>query len=547
MPRTPLFRLLERTLRQAFIAARVNGPSGLPHNSPLPSGTRSVEPRRCRETSGGGLILSRRDFVRTSGAAVIGAGIAGCGEFAGARRGDVEVIIVGAGIAGLTAGWRLSQAGVPVRILEAQERVGGRMYSLRGHFAADQVAELGGELIDSGHVTIRRLAGEMGLELHDLHENEGMDHEVWYFGDRRIEEADLLSAWGPVAARITADLAAVPIPQEWPWITWDAPAGAHALDRMTLAEWLGSVEMETWFRKLLDVGFTAEFGLETDRQSALNLHTMIDPDPDDFLIYGESDERFHVRGGNDQIPLALAERLGPAVERGVQLESVRQGSDGRFVLSVRRDLSIRTLRAHHVVLALPFTLMRDVELAVELPEVKRRAIAELGYGTNAKLMMAFRERSWRDEHGSAGAVMTDLPFQVTWETSREQPGAPGILTNFTGGDAGTALGEGTAEERARAVVSDLERIFPGIAAAHDPSRAVRFHWPTHPWTRGSYGCYLPGQWTGIAGAEGTRVGRLHFAGEHTSMDAQGFMEGGCESGERVAEEVLQALGRQAAA
>ncbi len=157
-------------------------------------------------------------------------------------------------------------------------------------------------------------------------------------------------------------------------------------------------------------------------------------------------------------------------------------------------------------------------------------------------MMGFRERVWRTRHGSAGTVLSDLPFQVTWETSREQAGEHGILTNFTGGDHGARLGEGTPAEQARRAVAELERIFPGIAEAHMAEEAVRFHWPTHAWTRGSYACYLPGQWTGICGAEGEAVRGLHFAGEHTSLDAQGFMEGGCESGERVAHEILAATG-----
>ena len=532
MARSPLFGALTRSLRQAAADASRNAGSVRDDLSRLPSRSRAP-----------GNPFTRREFVLTTGGALVGLGLVGCrpGGLQGGSD-DPEVVIVGAGIAGLTAGWRLRQAGVPVRILEAQDRVGGRMFSIRDHFPNGQVAELGGELIDTGHETIQRLAAELGLELNDLHESEEMEPEVWWFGGRRITHDDMVGAWGPVARRIRDDLAGLPLPDGWPWVTWDAPAGAESLDRLSLAEWLAGVEMDPWFREILDVGFTSQYGLEADRQSALNLHTLIDPDPDDFLIYGESDERFHIRGGNDQIPRRLARELEDAIEMGVLLESVREGSDGRFELSVRSGNTSRTVRAHHLVLALPFTLLRDVELAVELPEVKRRAIQELGYGTNAKLMMGFTSRPWRSDHTAAGTVVSDLPFQVTWETSRLQPGPSGILTNFTGGRAGEAVGEGSTREQAVRIVSELETVFPGVSAAHDPELAVRFHWPTHPWTRGSYACYLPGQWTGIAGAEGMPVGRLHFAGEHTSLDAQGYMEGGAESGERVATEILGALG-----
>ncbi|HSM05909.1 MAG TPA: FAD-dependent oxidoreductase [Longimicrobiales bacterium] len=529
MARSPLFHLLRRTLRQSWsnqIAAHEPG-SGFP------------------EVSGSRRTVSRRDFLRTSGLAAAGLSLGGCGvsfQARGAPVTDEPVLVVGGGIAGLTAAWRLTQAGVPVRVLEAQDRTGGRMFSLRGHFPDDQVAELGGELIDSGHTAIRGLARELHIEIDDLHVGETMEPEWWWFEGRRIGEAELLAAWAPVAARIGTDLGTLGTLGEWPWVTYANPNGAEVLDRTSLAEWLARVEMEGWFRSLLDVGFTTEYGLEVDHQSVLNLHFLIDPAPDAFVIYGESDERYHVRGGNDRIPTELAARLGDRIETGARVEAVRRRPDGVYAVSVRRDSSSTVETARHVILALPFTLLREVELDVDLPPAKRRAIDELGYGTNAKLMMGFDRRVWRDAHGSAGSVLSSLPFQLVWETSRGQPGAHGILTNFTGGEQGVAVGQGTPREQAQRVVAELEGVWPGIRAAHRADDAVRFHWPTHAWTRGSYACYLPGQWTGISGAEGEPVEGLHFAGEHCSLEAQGFMEGGCETGERAAREVLAALG-----
>jgi monoamine oxidase len=162
-------------------------------------------------------------------------------------------------------------------------------------------------------------------------------------------------------------------------------------------------------------------------------------------------------------------------------------------------------------------------------------------------MVGFTERVWRATHRTNGSVATDLPFQSTWETSRAQPGRSGILTNFTGGDHGVAVGQGTAREQADRVARELDAVFPGVAAAREGAKEVRFHWPSHPWTRGSYASYLPGQWTGIAGAEGESVGRLHFAGEHCSLEAQGFMEGGCATGEAAAAALAAELGLPKAA
>jgi monoamine oxidase len=529
--RTPLGRLLA----DAYRLARHANDTG---ESPRELVPRWREHRR----------VTRREALASGTAALAGLA-AGCawrgagGPALAPGGGEPPVVVVGAGIAGLTAAYRLQQAGVPVRVVEAQSRVGGRMFSLRGAFPDGQVIELGGELIDSNHVHVHGLARELGIVLDDLAEADpAQAADRWFFGGAARSDVEVVEAYRPVAARVARDVASLADPD----VTYRTPGGAEALDRLSLAEWLEQAAPEPWFRDLLDVAYTTEYGLEVAEQSALNLLLLIDSDPDPFRIYGDSDERYHTRGGNDLLTTALADRLGPAVETGSHLEALRPRADGSFLLSVRRGATTRDLPASHVVLALPFTLLRDVALDVPLPPVKRKAIDEMGYGTNAKLMMAFQSRVWRERHRASGIVVTDLPFQVTWETSRGQAGRAGVLTNFTGGRQGLRVGEGSAAEQARRVVTDLERVFPGVAAARGGMPEARFHWPTHPYTRGSYAALRPGQWTGLHGAAAEPVGRLHFAGEHCSLHAQGFMEGGCETGHAAAVAILAQLGRTVA-
>jgi monoamine oxidase len=411
------------------------------------------------------------------------------------------------------------------------------MFSLRDRFPDGQVVELGGELIDSGHEHMRSLATELGIELDDLHET-GIDTETWFFGGTRRGEREVVEAFTPVAARIQQDLATIGGDHD---VTYRTPLGAEPLDRLSIAEWLDRAGVSGWFRALLDVGYTTEYGLEIGEQSALNLLLWIDPTPDPFRIYGDSDERYHTRGGNDAFTTALAKRLSAPVETGSALEAVRRRADGTYVCSVRRGSASSEVTSRVVLLALPFTMLREVRVDVELPPAKRLAIDTMGYGTNAKLMVGFTSRPWRERHRSNGSVATDLAFQSTWETSRRQAGAAGILTNFTGGHHGSAVGQGTAAEQAARLVSDLERVFPGASAARGNAPEARFHWPTHPFTRGSYAAFRPGQWTSINGAAGEAVDGLFFAGEHTSVAAQGFMEGACESGQSAAREILAAL------
>jgi len=408
------------------------------------------------------------------------------------------------------------------------------------------VCELGGELIDTEHEQIRKLAVELGITLDDLaQEDPAVVRDVYFFDGRRRSEVEVVEAFRPIAAAIERDLATIGGDGS---VTYRTPNGAELLDRMTIAQWLDRAGASGWIRELLDVAYTTEYGIETDRQSALNLLLLIDPKPDPFRIFGSSDERFHVRGGNDLITTALAARVTDSIELGTRLDAVALRADGSFACAMSRGATNFDVAADHVLLAIPFTLLRQVRLNVALAAVKRRAITELGYGTNAKLMVGFTDRVWRTVHRSNGSTLTDLPSQLTWETSRGQAGRSGIITNFVGGDHGVEIGRGTVAEQARLLTVDLERIFPGVAVARAGMKEACFHWPSFRWTLGSYAGYLPGQWTGICGAEAESVGRLHFAGEHCSLNAQGFMEGGCETGQMAAEAILTGLGvRRAAA
>ena len=529
--RTSTFALVRRSLRLAQRSL----------HSPEPVSELVARAHRPPAADGVASTLSRRRFVALGAGAAVAVALDGCLPPRAARLGESRrpVIVVGGGIGGLTTAWRLRQAGVPVAVYEAQQRVGGRMFSLRRGMGDDQVVELGGELIDSGHTHIRQLAAELGIPLDDLSTDDPLlAGDVWHFGGVARSEAEVVAAFRPLAARIEAARGSLPDDE----ITYRTGGSAAELDRQSLAAWLDGASVDGWIRSLIDVAYTTEYGLEPDDQSALNLITMISTEPSSFEVFGESDERFHVRGGNDRIPTALGARLDDAVHTGHVLESVRQRGDGAFVCTFRRDGATVERVSDQVVLAIPFTLLRSVRLDLPLPAAKRQAIDQLGYGTNAKLMVGFGERVWRTRHGSNGSTLTDLPFQLTWETSRLQPGRSGVLTNFTGGRHGVALGRGTPAEQAALMVGELERIFPGAAAAHEGQRAVRFHWPTHPWTLGSYASYRVGQWTALRGAEGESVGRLHFAGEHCSLPAQGFMEGGCETGDQAARVVLEHAG-----
>lgn len=487
----------------------------------------------------------RRRFLRTAVAAAAGASV--IPVFKAAAKGPQApmVVIIGAGTAGLTCAYRLQQNGIAARVFEASTRAGGRMFSLRDFFPDNQLTELGGEYIDSGHAAMQRLVKELGLTLNDLGAEKKSSGEHTFFFENRLvrSDADLIDTFRPVTRAIARDLKLMKVRENGKMEISYATPHAGEVDRLSIPEWFEKRGISGLPAKILRAAYVGEYGLEIDQQSALNLLlTMGDKTPEDeFRIFGESDERFHIVEGNDSVPKRLAERLKQPVGFGTRLESVANDGSG-FRVALQRDGTPVELKADILVLAIPFTILRQLDLRLKMPDTKRKAIQELGYGTNAKLIAGFSRRPWEDVH-STGYTFTDLEFQCCWETSRGQPGSHAILTNFAGGNLGLHLNEGDLQDRANTFVSQAEQIYPRTRDAFT-KKAIRQHWPSSPFALGSYTCYKPGQYSTLSDSVATPVGNLFFAGEHTSAEFNGYMEGAAESGERAAKEVLAKVGRR---
>ncbi len=452
-----------------------------------------------------------------------------------------KLLVVGAGIAGLTAAYRLRQAGVRVDIIEARSRVGGRIRSLPGAANTGVTVELGGEFIDTDHTTLISLAQELGLTLIDvLATDEGLAAQRWYFEGRKITEIEIINDFIPLAEKIEQDLAAIGDGD----VTYRTRnQAAIALDNTSISQYLEKAQINPTLRQMLEIAYTTEYGREAQEQSSLNLLFLIGTNTDKFSLYGESDERYVISGGNDQVPRLLANYLADFIETATELEAISTRPDGRYRVSLRSGYRTFDRIYEKILLTLPFSTLRSVQLNVNLPPIKRKAIAELGYGTNAKLITAYEQKLWRTQYKSNGSTFTDIGYQSTWEPSRYWSGSKGLITNFTGGQYGLSLGKDSAESQAQILLPQLEQIFPGIRDLRQ-GQAIRAYWPGERYTRASYSCYLVGQWTGIAGAEQRRVGNLFFAGEHCSLSYQGYMEGGSSTGEVAARRILQDLGWQ---
>jgi monoamine oxidase len=221
--------------------------------------------------------------------------------------------------------------------------------------------------------------------------------------------------------------------------------------------------------------------------------------------------------------------------------AIRRNSDGSFNLSFRQGGSTRSVAADRVVLALPFSILRssvDISRA-GFSELKRTAIAEQGMGTNSKLHVQFTDRHW-NSLGSNGETFADTGYQNTWEVTRAQAGAAGILVDYTDGRIGASFGTGSPQQRAQQFLAQIEPVLPGLSAKWNGRATVDF-WPGYRWTRGSYSYWKVGQYTGFSGIEREPEGNCFFCGEHTSIDFQGYLNGAVETGERAAGEVVDSL------
>jgi monoamine oxidase len=491
--------------------------------------------------------VSRRDFVRLLGAAGIVTAAGGLALPARAREthapraktGDT-VAIIGAGLAGLTAAYRLNQAGASCEIFEGSERTGGRVLTKYDFNKDAMFCELGGELVDSNHRDLIALAQELGLEIQEL---KGVDKgvDLYYFGGTHHTDEQLIPLFEPFARKLAADVEGILDKDE------NFTAKAKAFDKISLAQYLteSSKGVEKWVIDLLRVAYTIEYGRDAEDQSALNLIVYLKPDTSaGFKIFGDSDESKRIKGGSSSLPNALVKALEGKVEihQGHHLEKIRHAGSG-FTLTFASAGASKEAKFARVICTLPFTMLRQVDgvKTLALSKSKQEAIAHLGYGNNSKVMYGFTERWWRNPAAglpavSNGSVFTDLPLQCTWESSRGQQGESGILTNFLGGAAAVKQ---LSKEHFNEFRKELNQVFPGVVDKVDGKQAL-MNWPGYKFTRGSYTCPLVGQYTTLLknAPVAELDGRLIFAGEHTSGEFSGFMNGAVESGNRAAREIV---------
>ena len=435
------------------------------------------------------------------------------GELAGKR-----VIVAGAGLAGLSAARDLETSGASVTIVEARDRVGGRVHTLRTGFSGGLHAEAGADLIEGGQSFVLELAASLGLKPVRI-----LKDGFWFYrtsgdGGTRVQRIEVtFKELGSLLQREVDDYCLA-------GKRWDSAIAQH-LAREAVSNWLDRVGASPALR----AGVRGLRGFYLADPEGLPLLTLVDQ----LAVGGvsASGKFYRIEGGNDRLPCTLIERFGGDVLLQTAVRSIRHDVDGVNV-TVEDQGGRSELRADFCVAALPASTLREVHFDPSLPEEQARAIAALKYGDATRMLLQFETAFWR-KRGHARGYGSDLPIGAVWDASEDQKGRSGILGLLAGGQASRALSQITATAGEAGVVERLSWL--GKPARLLATKTVA--WEDDPWSRGGYAafdpCYAPQLREWLA----RPTGRIAFAGEHTSLRWQGYMNGAIESGRRAAAEV----------
>jgi monoamine oxidase len=465
--------------------------------------------------------MNRREFL---GLAALGAaGLAARTSLTVGARASTRVIVVGAGLAGLVAGYELAQAGHDVTILEARARPGGRVETLREGFADGLHAEAGALFVPSNHDLTLRYVKRFGLSLEPA--TPPFEARLFYVRGHRI-----VSNWGGKV--------------EWPFDLmpedrklgllgmWDkylsnaaTAFSPDALDRMSVAEFLRSQNASPEAIVLLRMGFLDMMGDGIESYSALQMLQRL-------TLMPTGAQRYTISGGSDLLPKAFAANLNGRIRYDSPVDRIEPGKASASVV-IGRD----RLTADHVVCTIPFSVLRQIDVSPPFSPQKTRAIQQLPYTSVVRVFLQFSRKAWTAENLYV-LTTTDLPMKWMYEHTVNQPGSRGILEGQAFGADARRLAQMTEGDRIEFALSQMEKVFPGVRT--DFERGTSKSWDDDPWARGAFAYFRPGQMTSLLPYLARPEGRVHFAGDHTSAWS-GWMQGALESGLRVAREIIEAL------
>jgi monoamine oxidase len=441
-----------------------------------------------------------------------------------------DVIVVGAGISGLTAAWRLAQAGKRVKVLEANDRVGGR--TLNHRFASGDVVEVGGQWVGPTQQRILGLLDELQLTTFPL----------WNTGDNLTLFGGRLKPYRGAIPRLAPHVLLDVAQAQWRLdrlarqIDLDDPARhAHAArwDSQSFAQWISRQLYSHQGRQVFELLSGAVFAAHPRELSLLHVLFYIRSGTNlDCLLGVEGGaQQDRIIGGSQRISQVLAERLGDAVQLSQPVHAVRQSGEALEVISAGQSL-----RARRVIFAVPPTLLLRIDMQPLLPGWRDQLLQRQPQGAVIKCMAQYPTAFWRERGLSGQATGEQGPVRLTFDNSL--PGSPhGILMGFIEGDDARRWSSADPQQRRAAVLQGFAGYFGPQAL--QPMDYVDKSWMDEPYARGCYAAlFPPGLWSNGAARLREPHGRLHFAGTETATRWMGYFDGAVQAGERAANEVL---------
>lgn len=467
--------------------------------------------------------MTRRDMIQRSLAAAGALLISDRAGFASPQGKAGRVVVIGAGFSGLATAYELTRVGYDVTVVEARNRVGGRVISFSDMVPGKNV-EGGGELIGSNHPTWMSYGKQFKLSFLDVGE-EDAEFPIVLNGKRlTADESEKLweemeAAFKPLledAAKIDADR------------PWTAP-NAAALDKRTLGSWIEGLSVSPLCKAGIDAMMTADNGVVTDWQSYLGNLAMWKGGG--LEKYWTDSEVFRCRGGNQQLATKLVAAIGAAkIMTRTPVRSVELTQTGARVLLATG----KTLEADRVILTAPPSTWNRIAIDPALPIGLMPQM-----GTNVKFLMGLNGTFWRRAE-LAPDLLSDGPANMTWHATDGQKGAGEALVAFSGGPSAEICRDWGAR-RTENYLTELGKVFKGIRGSFS-GKARFMDWPGDAWSKASYSFPAPGQVTAQGPTLYDGLGRLHFAGEYASYAFMGFMEGALNSGASVAKRIAQTDG-----
>jgi monoamine oxidase len=448
-----------------------------------------------------------------------------------------RVIVVGAGVAGLVAGYELKRAGHTPVILEAQHRVGGRVYTLRAPFADGLYAEVGAMRIPRVHSLTMAYITKFGLATNDF----TMDNPngYYYIGGSRVRAAEAQARpellgfdtsereRGKTAGQMytAAIQPLMDLLQRDGDAAWEQIAATH--DHYSTREFL---EAQGWSEGMIEM-----FGLLANQESVMNSSflEMFREDAGNFYT-----NMVEIQGGTDRLPHAFLPDLLGNIRFGAKMIAIDQSPDG-VTIHYQTAAGRFVETGDYAIITVPFPVLRHVEVLKRFTRPKERAIRQLHYDASAKILFQCRRRFWEEDDGIfGGGTLTDLPIRnLYYPDHGRETGRGIILASYTWSEDAQRWGSLKPDDRIEQAIEDVAQIHPQITTEFEVG--VSWMWHDDEFAGGAFALFDPEQQTLLFDKIVAPEGRIHFAGEHASH-YHAWIQGALESGLRAAVEVHQA-------